>query len=157
MSDFATSVLKAYFDIRIDNRPSVQSRNNDLVYLPHRVGPPIVTSMSKTRLKTRNDYNYNRNSNRTSINDDYQTSYRIGNGGRKVYKRKRIGQRMRALVASEQEWKCGDCQMTLNAAYEIDHIIPVCDGGTNQRENLVALCRNCHGLKTTRDGLKGRF
>jgi len=52
------------------------------------------------------------------------------------------------VVAAEQEWKCGHCQQLLKASYEIDHIKPLFKGGSNDRSNLMALCRNCHGEKT---------
>ena len=83
--------------------------------------------------------------------------FRIGKGGRRIYKRKRVGERLRKVVASDQGWRCHDCDMLLNADFEIDHIIPVCEGGTNDRTNLVSLCKNCHGKKTTEDGLRGNF
>lgn len=36
----------------------------------------------------------------------------------------------------------------LTISYEIDHIKPLCVGGSNEENNLQALCRNCHGDKT---------
>ena len=32
--------------------------------------------------------------------------------------------------------------------YEVDHIIALYKGGSNELNNLEALCRNCHGKKT---------
>ena len=55
------------------------------------------------------------------------------------------------LVASSQEWKCGHCYELLSAWYEVDHIIPLYVGGSNDLSNLMALCRNCHGAKTIQD------
>ena len=52
------------------------------------------------------------------------------------------------IVASNQKWKCNQCGMILDYSYEVDHIIPLFKGGTNDVNNLVALCRNCHGRKT---------
>ena len=52
-------------------------------------------------------------------------------------------------VAASQSWKCGTCQIQLDAWYEIDHKIRLADGGSNHISNLIALCRNCHGKKTT--------
>ena len=34
---------------------------------------------------------------------------------------------------------------------EVDHKIPLYKGGNNQINNLEALCRNCHGMKTLVD------
>jgi 5-methylcytosine-specific restriction endonuclease McrA len=36
----------------------------------------------------------------------------------------------------------------LSACFEIDHVIRLDRGGTNEIDNLVALCRECHGQKT---------
>jgi len=34
------------------------------------------------------------------------------------------------------------------AATEVDHIVPLRAGGTNDAENLQALCKSCHSRKT---------
>ena len=41
----------------------------------------------------------------------------------------------------------------LDATYEIDHVVELQHGGTNHVDNLVALCRNCHGNKTLQSHL----
>lgn len=51
-------------------------------------------------------------------------------------------------VAASQEWKCNKCQALLTATYEVDHVLDLQYGGSNEVSNLVALCRNCHGEKT---------
>ena len=33
-------------------------------------------------------------------------------------------------------------------ANEVDHVTPLKDGGTNEMDNLQALCRSCHSRKT---------
>ena len=60
---------------------------------------------------------------------------------------------MKKWVASHQNWKCKKCDNTLEASYEVDHILSLEQGGTNHESNLMALCRKCHGLKTFRDRL----
>lgn len=52
-------------------------------------------------------------------------------------------------VAASQQWKCGECKSQLDAWFEVDHRARLADGGSNHISNLVALCRNCHGKKTT--------
>ncbi len=52
------------------------------------------------------------------------------------------------VVAAGQGWTCAHCHETLEASYEVDHVIELQDGGTNDVSNLMALCRNCHGRKT---------
>ena len=56
-------------------------------------------------------------------------------------------------VASQQGWKCGKCGNQLNAWFEVDHKIRLEYGGSNHVNNLVALCRECHGEKTMMDKL----
>lgn len=65
----------------------------------------------------------------------------------KIHKRN-VTSLTKKMVASNQQWKCGLCNQTLDYTYEIDHHIPLFKGGTNDISNLVALCRNCHGKKT---------
>ena len=36
-------------------------------------------------------------------------------------------------------------------AEEVDHIVPLKAGGTNDRSNLQALCKACHSAKTMRE------
>ena len=51
-------------------------------------------------------------------------------------------------VASQQDWKCGECNKQLDYTYEVDHKIRLEHGGGNDVQNLSALCRECHGKKT---------
>jgi 5-methylcytosine-specific restriction endonuclease McrA len=40
---------------------------------------------------------------------------------------------------------------------EVDHINPICKGGTDVRDNLQGACRECHEEKTRKDlGLKDK-
>ena len=36
------------------------------------------------------------------------------------------------------------------AGYEVDHILPLSEGGTNEASNLQALCLMCHRVKSNR-------
>ena len=72
---------------------------------------------------------------------------RIKNSGKNGTKRS-VSQAKKKFVAARQKWVCNDCQQILDATYEVDHIHDLQYGGTNHIDNLVALCRNCHGKKT---------
>ena len=67
--------------------------------------------------------------------------------GGKATKRS-VSETKKKYVASMQDWKCGDCREKLNAWFEVDHVHRLEYGGSNEVNNLVALCRNCHGKKT---------
>jgi hypothetical protein len=54
-------------------------------------------------------------------------------------------------VAARQEWRCSSCGMLLSAAYQIDHTVPLVDGGADAITNATAMCANCHALKTQRE------
>ena len=56
-------------------------------------------------------------------------------------------------VAASQQWKCGHCGSTLDETYEVDHRIALYKGGTNEMDNLVALCPHCHRKKTVEERL----
>jgi hypothetical protein len=77
---------------------------------------------------------------------------RIINSGKKATKRS-VSETKKKFVASRQNWKCGDCGEQLSAWFEVDHKIRLEYGGSNHVDNLVALCRECHGRKTTMENL----
>ena len=64
-----------------------------------------------------------------------------------------VSETKKKYVASNQGWKCGHCNQQLDYSYEVDHIVDLQHGGSNETDNLVALCRNCHGKKTLRNYL----
>lgn len=64
-----------------------------------------------------------------------------------------VSETKKKFVAARQGWKCGDCQEQLNAWFEVDHKMRLEHGGSNHVDNLVALCRDCHGKKTTIENL----
>jgi len=41
---------------------------------------------------------------------------------------------------------CEECLKVgiIKAAEEVHHILPLADGGTSERSNLISLCRSCH-------------
>ncbi len=41
-------------------------------------------------------------------------------------------------------------------ATDVDHVVPVSQGGTDDPSNCVAACRNCHKEKTAREAARGR-
>lgn len=78
--------------------------------------------------------------------------HQMMNPGKKATKRS-VSETKKKFVASSQNWKCGDCGEQLSAWFEVDHKIRLEYGGSNDIDNLVAMCRECHGKKTTIENL----
>jgi hypothetical protein len=64
-----------------------------------------------------------------------------------------VSETKKKYVAAQQGWKCGNCNKQLPAWFEVDHKIRLEHGGSNHIDNLVALCRDCHGEKTAMENL----
>jgi hypothetical protein len=72
--------------------------------------------------------------------------------GAKATKRS-VSETKKKYVASCQDWKCGNCKSQLDHTFEIDHKVRLEYGGGNDVQNLIALCRNCHGRKTASENM----
>mgnify|MGYP001414627529 CR=1 FL=1 len=82
------------------------------------------------------------NSNTTSNSNNKKT----------IATKRNVPESVKKYVAGNiQKWKCRSCNCILDSAYEVDHIMPLHMGGSNDINNLRALCRNCHGKKTVKD------
>ena len=77
---------------------------------------------------------------------------RILSSGRGGTKRS-VSETKKKYVAANQEWKCGHCHNQLDHTFEIDHKLRLEYGGGNDVNNLIALCRNCHGKKTASENM----
>ena len=77
---------------------------------------------------------------------------RITSSGKTSTKRC-VSETKKKYVAAQQGWKCGKCKEQLPAWFEVDHKIRLDSGGSNHIDNLVALCRDCHGRKTAMENL----
>lgn len=77
-----------------------------------------------------------------------------GNGNGNGNMKRSVSETKKKYVASMNDWKCSGCNTTLPYFFEVDHIIALKDGGTNDVNNLTALCVNCHKKKTMNDFLR---
>ena len=84
--------------------------------------------------------------------NDNPSVNRMMMSGRGTTKRS-VSETKKKFVAANQNWLCGDCKRQLPAWFEVDHVIALHNGGSNEVSNLVALCRDCHGKKTAMDRL----
>jgi len=66
--------------------------------------------------------------------------------------RRSLSQRDRAAIHLRQNGRCAICNIKLRVGqYEIDHIQALIHGGTNNTDNLRAICTDCHKDKTRSD------
>jgi len=77
---------------------------------------------------------------------------RITSSGKNGTKRS-VSETKNKYVAANQDRKCGHCKSQLDHTFEIDHKLRLEYGGGNDVQNLIALCRNCHGVKTASENM----
>jgi len=115
---------------------------------------PVIDFTSKAEnsfMGTFNDIDTNTNTN-INANGLYTNNKVLNNSGKNGTKRS-VSETKKKYVASQQNWQCGHCQQQLDHTFEIDHKIRLEYGGGNDVQNLVALCRNCHGKKTASENM----
>jgi 5-methylcytosine-specific restriction endonuclease McrA len=142
----------------------IRTSNDYLKYLPvdrntASMLSPILDFTSKQDY-TQNQYNgggYNNpgggyNNPVLSMTREQSGQQRMMNSGKKSTKRS-VSETKKKFVAASQNWKCENCKKQLPAWFEVDHMVRLEHGGSNHIDNLVALCRDCHGEKTAIENL----
>ena len=140
------------------SRDMVKYANNFIKYMPiDRTTASMITPIVDFTLSNGSNYGEN-----IPMQNNNQTNSRImTSGGRSNSKKQNasntikrsVSEPKKKYVAARQSWKCDHCKNMLDATYEIDHVVELQHGGTNHVDNLVALCRNCHGNKTLQSHL----
>ena len=149
-------ILVFYKDI--DNKPVYQNMNDLMVsYFDTKKNNKMKFNMNGIRNNTsyyNNVPNYinqnNRNNNLNNLNNINNINNNFINKPNRKVKRN-VSESKKKFIASNQKWRCSHCQNLLDNTYEVDHIVALYRGGTNDLNNLEALCRNCHGKKTFRE------
>ena len=134
--------------------------NNVVKYLPiDRTSMNMINPIMD--FTTRNNHYQDEDGNETERTGSFMSAFnnanhlgeqRILNSGKKGTKRS-VSETKKKFVASQQNWKCGDCKTQLTAWFEVDHKKRLEYGGSNDVSNLVALCRECHGKKTAMENM----
>lgn len=62
--------------------------------------------------------------------------------------------RKRAAILVRDKYTCQVCQI-VTLDLEVDHIVNIAQGGTDDDANLQALCVACHQAKTAREATQG--
>lgn len=62
-------------------------------------------------------------------------------------------QKVLKQVRERDEYLCQSCLRNdrVSPAYEVDHIVPLMAGGTDDPSNLECICKPCHRIKTLKD------
>ena len=89
----------------------------------------------------------------SGMNEHMSTGQINMGSAQKPATKRSVSETKKKFVAAEQGWKCGACKQQLPAWFEVDHKIRLDNGGSNHVDNLVALCRDCHGKKTAFENL----
>jgi hypothetical protein len=129
-------------------RKVLVSANNMVKYMP-------IDKSSIEMLSPIFDFTSTGFMNDSSDNDPNQNIFQESNRGEKRMlgsgrnsNARSVSGMKKKYVASNQDWKCGQCGKQLDYTYEVDHKIRLEHGGGNDVQNLIALCRECHGKKT---------
>lgn len=60
--------------------------------------------------------------------------------------------RIRRRILLRDEYTCQRCgRVDLGPGLEVDHIVPLCDGGPEDDSNRQLLCHSCHSLKSKKE------
>lgn len=110
---------------------------------------------STNNIKRNNNINMINKQNINNIRQQVNPNNKIGSTNINLIKnnhskknKRNVSESKKKFIASNQKWKCAHCQNLLDNTYEVDHITALYKGGSNELNNLEALCRNCHGKKT---------
>lgn len=155
MAGVAFAAFMIYILIKknpLRTREIVSMSNEYVKYLPidkdtSNLISPILDFTSK-----QNFTNNHNNDTYPIVSAMQRSENRIVNSGKKGTKRS-VSETKKKFVAAQQQWNCGDCKKQLPAWFEVDHKIRLEHGGSNHVDNLVALCRDCHGKKTAIENL----
>jgi 5-methylcytosine-specific restriction endonuclease McrA len=163
MAGVAFGALALYILIKrnpLRAREMINVSNEYIKYLPidknaANIISPILDFTSKHNF-TNNDARHPilpmENNQYATDSNQYAAENRVMNSGKKSTKRS-VSETKKKFVAARQNWKCNDCKNQLSAWFEVDHTVRLEYGGSNHIDNLVALCRECHGKKTTMENL----
>jgi 5-methylcytosine-specific restriction protein A len=125
---------------------------------------PIIDLTSKSiTSELNNNFNFSSSVNNqqtqnllTSINNNQnylsKQQQKILSSGNMTTKRS-VSETKKKYVAASQNWHCKHCKNQLPAWFEVDHVKKLEYGGSNNIDNLEALCRDCHGRKTAFENL----
>jgi 5-methylcytosine-specific restriction protein A len=81
------------------------------------------------------------------------TSSALGSATGGTREKRNVTGAMKKKVGADYSWKCATCKDTLDEGYQVDHIVPLFAGGSNDLSNLQPLCAKCHAKKSFNERL----
>ena len=157
MSTFAFVGLSLYIFLKKNpgQSQSMMSHANDIIrYMPisrssaDMLSPFLDFANKKSLFQEGDNFNLAQQPQQPQSAKEAQMAARLMASGRNNATKRSVSETKKKFVAAQQSWKCGHCDRQLPAWYEVDHIVRLEHGGSNNVDNLVALCRDCHGKKT---------
>ena len=157
MSTFAFVGLSLYIFLKKNpgQTQSMLSHANDIIrYMPisrssaDMLSPFLDFANKKSLFQEGDNFNLAQQPQQPQTAKEAQMAARLMASGRNNATKRSVSETKKKFVAAQQSWKCGHCDRQLPAWYEVDHIVRLEHGGSNNVDNLVALCRDCHGKKT---------
>jgi 5-methylcytosine-specific restriction endonuclease McrA len=111
---------------------------------------PVIDFTSKAMTESINN-NYNQEASKSEYEKLTHQQRKILTSGKST--KRSVSETKKKYVAANQNWKCKHCAKQLPAWFEVDHVVKLEYGGSNNIDNLEALCRDCHGKKTALENL----
>ena len=68
--------------------------------------------------------------------------------------RRTLTEAQKRRIAARDGWRCVACKNPLPAAFQVDHIVPLCEGGADHADNCQTLCGTCHADKTQEEAIR---
>lgn len=65
----------------------------------------------------------------------------------------KVSRKLKNKIQKSANYHCGYCQIPQDLIpnlLEIEHLLPLAEGGTNEEENLWLACRNCNSYKSSK-------
>lgn len=147
MAGFAFAGLSIYLFLKknpSESQSIIQHATNIIKYMPSaKTSLDVFTPF--TDFTNQTPFTQSQNNEQIQIN-------RVMESGKTGTKRC-VSETKKKFVAAQQSWHCGHCKKQLPGWFEVDHKIRLEYGGSNHVDNLVALCRDCHGKKTAMENL----
>lgn len=57
-------------------------------------------------------------------------------------------------IAAANQWCCYLCHQLLPSTYEVDHVVPLFEGGADDASNCRPACPSCHRIKSEEECIR---